>query len=340
MSIQQTNPETQSISRIMEKKKLTLGVDIGGTNTVFGFINEEGKYLSGSSIPTNGEVDADKFIARLVKNINETFDIYKNDYNLAGIGIAAPSANHLNGTIEEPSNLKWSNVNFVSIMKEYFKIPVAIINDANAAALGEYYYGHAKGLRNFIVITLGTGMGAGIFVDGNLLYGERGLAGELGHIIVDPDGRNCNCGRSGCLETYVSATGIKRTVFEMMAVYTDPSPLRDMTYNEIDGQVISDLAAKGDTLALKSFDYTGKILGRAMANLSAHYAPQMIVLFGGLVNSGSLLLEPTCRTFEEKLLNVHKGKIQVLVSKLNNATAGILGASSLIFRELKKDHWN
>ncbi len=321
----------------MNKHELTIGIDIGGTNTVFGFINGEGKYLSGSSIPTNGEIDAEKFIERLVKNVNLSFDKYKNEYTLAGIGIAAPSANYLNGTIEEPSNLRWGNVNFVSIMKEYFKVPVAIINDANAAALGEYYYGHAKGLKNFIVITLGTGMGAGIFVDGNLLYGERGLAGELGHIIVDPGGRRCNCGRSGCLETYVSATGIKRTVFEMMAIYTDPGPLRGVSYNELTGQMISDLAAKGDPLALNAFDYTGKILGRAMANLSAHFSPGMIVLFGGLVNSGDLLMEPTRRYFEEKLLNVHKGKIQVLVSKLNDANAGILGAGSLILRELYKD---
>ncbi len=324
----------------MEKKKLTLGIDIGGTNTSFGFLNHEGNYLSGSSIPTNGEMDAEKFIERLVKNVNLSFDSYSSEYTLAGIGIAAPSANYLNGTIEEPSNLKWNNVNFVSIMKEYFGVPVSIINDANAAALGEYYYGHAKGLRNFIVITLGTGMGAGIFVDGSLLHGERGLAGELGHVIVDPVGRKCNCGRSGCLETYVSVTGIKRTVFDMMALHTEAGPLRGMTYDEITGQMISKLAAKGDPLALKAFDYTGKILGRAMANLAAHFSPEMIVLFGGLVHSGDLLLEPARRYFEENLLNVHKGKIQVLVSRLNNDMAGILGAGSLILRELKKDNWN
>lgn len=320
----------------MKKKKLTLGIDIGGTNTVFGFINNEGKYISGGTIPTRGEKDPDKFIARLVKNINGSFKNYKTSYTLAGIGIAAPSVNYLKGTIETPSNLEWKDFNLVTMMKEYYKIPVAIINDANAAALGEFYYGHAKGLKNFIVITLGTGVGAGIFVDGNLLYGERGLAGELGHIIAVPGGRKCNCGRSGCIETYISATGIKRTVFEMIAHHTDASNLRDFTFNELTGQTISDLASDGDSIAMKAFEYTGKILGRVMANLSAHFSPEIIVLFGGLVNSGDLLMEPARHYFEELLLNVHKDKIQVVVSKLNNATAGIYGASSLIMNQLQK----
>jgi glucokinase len=322
----------------MGKKNLTLGIDIGGTNTVYGFISDEGRYLSGNSIPTRGEKDAEKFIARLVKNINRSFANYRDKFTLAGIGIAAPSVNYINGTIEAASNLQWSNVNFVSMMKGYFKIPVTIINDANAAALGEFYYGHAKGLKNFIVITLGTGVGAGIFVDGNLLYGEKGLAGELGHVMIEPEGRECNCGRSGCLETYVSATGMKRTVFELMATCNDSSKLRDITFNDLTGQIISNFAAVGDPIALKAFNFTGNILGRAMANLAAHFSPEMIVLFGGLVNSGDLLLDPTLRYFEEKLLNVHKGKIPVVISKLNDATAGILGAGSLILRESQKDY--
>lgn len=324
----------------MGKKNLTIGIDIGGTNTVFGFISDEGRYLSGNSIPTRGEKDAEKFIARLVKNINKSFANYKDKFALTGIGIAAPSVNYINGTIEAASNLQWSNVNFVAMMQEYFKIPVTIINDASAAALGEFYYGHAKGLKNFIVITLGTGVGAGIFVDGNLLYGERGLAGELGHIIIEPNGRECNCGRSGCLETYVSATGIKRTVFELMATSNDSSKLRDITFNDLTGQMISDFAAEGDPIAIKAFEFTGEILGRAMANLTAQFSPEMIVLFGGLMNSGDLLLNPALRCFEEKLLKVHKGKVQVIISKLNDATAGVLGASSLILRESQKDHWS
>lgn len=321
----------------MNKKQLILGIDIGGTNSVFGFVSADGMYLSGDSIPTRGEQDADKFLVRLVKQIKLHFNDYKDEYTLAGIGIAAPSVNYTNGTIESPSNLKWRNVNFIEMIKEYFDVPIAIINDANAAALGEYYHGHAKGLKNFIVITLGTGLGAGIIADGNLLYGERGLGGELGHIIVEPGGRKCNCGRSGCLETYVSATGLKRTVFELMAKENDSSAFRDLTFNAVTGRMINDFAAAGDPIAVKAFNYTGNLLGAAMANLAAYFSPQMIVLFGGLVNAGDLLLEPARRSFEEKLLNVHKGRIPVLISKLNNAQAGIYGASSLILRELKKD---
>lgn len=321
----------------MDKKQLTLGIDIGGTNTVFGFVTSEGNYLPGKSIPTKGEQDAEKFLARLAKQINSHFNDYKNKYKLTGIGIAAPSVNHLKGTIESASNLGWKNVNFVRMMKEYFDVPVAIINDANAAALGEYYHGLAKGIKNFIVVTLGTGLGAGIIVDGKLIYGERGLAGELGHIIVQPDGRKCNCGRAGCLETYVSATGLKRTVFELMARENEPSAFGDLTFNEVTGLMISELAKSGDPIAAKAFDYTGNLLGAAMANLAAYFSPEMIILFGGLVNAGDLLLEPARRSFEEKLLNVHKGRIPVLISKLNNSTAGILGASSLILRELHKD---
>lgn len=316
---------------------MTLGIDIGGTNTVFGFVTSDGKYLSVNSIPTKGEQDADKFLARLAKQINVHFEDFKNKYNLAGIGIAAPSVNHLNGTIESASNLGWKNVNFVEMIKGYFDVPIAIINDANAAALGEYYYGHAQGLKNFILITLGTGLGAGIITEGNLLYGERGLAGELGHIIIEPEGRKCNCGRSGCLETYVSATGLKRTVFELMARENEPTAFSDLTFNSMTGQMISDLAKGGDPVAVKAFSYTGNLLGAAMANLAAYFSPEMIVLFGGLVNAGELLLEPARRSFEDKLLNVYKGRIPVVISKLNNATAGILGASSLIQRELNKD---
>lgn len=321
----------------MNKKNLTLGIDIGGTNTVLGLVGIDGEYISGSSLPTKGERDVNKFIARLVKSINTLFLPYANTHNLAGIGIAAPSVNYINGTIESPSNLQWGNVNFVSLMKEHFNIPVAIINDANAAALGEFYYGHAKGLKTFIEITLGTGVGAGIFVDGNLLHGEKGLAGELGHIIVEKDGRICNCGRSGCLETYISATGIKRTVFELMAKDNEPGKFADLTFNDLTGEMISEFAKSGDSIAIKAFRYTGNILGGAMANLAAYFSPQMIVLFGGLVNAGDLLLEPARRSFEEKLLNIHKGRIPIVISKLNNATAGILGASSLILRELRKD---
>lgn len=318
----------------MKKQKFTVGIDIGGTNTVFGFVDDEGKFLSGNSIPTETDIDPGKFVSKLAASIKKMKSNYESDFLLEGIGVAAPSANYFKGTIEAPSNLNWGNVNIVSILKEHFDLPIAIINDASAAALGEFYHGHAKGIKNFIVITLGTGVGAGVFVDGNLIYGERGLAGELGHIIINHDGRKCNCGRCGCLETYVSATGMRRTVLEFLSFYNDRSELREFTVNQLTGQLISELAGKGDPIAVRAFDFTGQILGRAMANLAAYFSPRLIVLFGGLVNSGNLLLEPTKRYFEENLLNVHKGRIQVLISKLNNGSGAVLGASSIIKREL------
>jgi glucokinase len=321
----------------MKKQKLTVGIDIGGTNTAIGFVSDDGKYLAGSSIPTISNEDAEKFILRLVQNIKSMYTQISNDYVLAGIGVAAPSANYFSGIIESPSNLPWDNVDFVSTFKYHFKVPVVIINDANAAALGEFYYGHAKGLKNFIVITLGTGVGAGIFIDGNLLYGERGLAGEMGHIVVEPNGRKCNCGRSGCLETYVSATGMRRTVIELMANYNDPSELRNVTFNQLTGKMISEFAIKGDPIAIRAFDLTGKILGKEMANLAAYFSPEIIVLFGGLLHSGDLLLGPTRRYFDENLLNVHKDKIQVLISELNNGTAGVFGASKLVLKQIQNN---
>jgi glucokinase len=319
------------------KKKITAGIDIGGTNTVFGFTDEKGGFLPGNRLPTGNDLTAADFISRLADNIISALDNYKNDYSLCGIGIAAPGANYITGTIEKPSNLTWENADFVSMMKEHFDLPVAIINDANAAALGEYYFGHAKGLQNFIVITLGTGVGAGIFSDGNLLFGERGLAGELGHVIVEPGGRGCNCGRFGCLETYVSAKGLRRTVFELIARSTKPTELNKVSFDDLTGKMISELASSGNPIALEAFMYTGHILGEAMANLAALFSPEMIVLFGGMVNSGELLLAPVRDSFEQKLLNVHRGKIKLVISKLNDATAGILGASTLILKELKKE---
>jgi len=317
----------------MEKQKLTVGVDIGGTNTVFGFIKDNGENLFSGSIPTNPNEGADKFIIRVAREIKTRIKDY-DEYNLVGIGIAAPSANHFHGTIETPSNLNWGTVNFVTMMKEYFEVPIVITNDSNAAALGEYEYGSGKGLKNFIVITLGTGLGSGIVINGNLLYSEDGLAGEFGHTIVNPGERQCNCGREGCLETYASANGIRRTVFEFLARYNAPSELRNIPFTQMTGEIISDMANKGDSIAIKAFNYTGEILGRALANLAASFVPEAIILFGGLVDSGELLLKPTRKYFEENLLSIHKGKVKLLKSSLGNGLAAVLGASSLITKTL------
>ena len=320
----------------MNKEKLTVGVDIGGTNTAFGFISRGGEYLFGSSIPTNPEEDANKFITRLTNEIKIKEEAYSDKYILAGIGIAAPSANYLLGTIDTPSNIKWGNVDFVSMMKEHFQIPIAIMNDANAAALGEYEFGLGRGMKNFIVITLGTGLGSGIIINGNLLHSEDGLAGEFGHTIIKPGDRQCNCGRSGCLETYASANGICRTVFELLALYNEPSELRNITFNKMNGEKISELANKGDTIAIKAFNYTGEVLGRALANLATSLVPEAIILFGGLVDSGELLLKPTRHHFEENLLGIHKGKVKILKSSIKKGMAAVLGASSLVTKELNK----
>jgi len=320
----------------MNKKRIIAGVDIGGTNTVIGFIGEDGDYLFGSSILTSPDEEANKFIVRLTNEINLVFKEYGENYHLGGIGIAAPSANQFQGTIESPSNLKWGNVNFINMMKEYFDVPISIVNDANAAAIGEYEYGLAKGMKNFIVITLGTGLGSGIVVDGNLLYGENGLAGELGHTIIEQDGRMCNCGRTGCLETYVSVTGIRRTIFDLLTRYNYPSELRDISFNQLTGEMVTEHAKKGDPIALKAFDFTGEVLGKAIANLVACFTSEAIILFGGLVESGDLLIEPTKFYFEKNLLGIHKGKVKILKSKFENGMAAILGASSLITKEIDK----
>jgi glucokinase len=316
------------------KKKLTIGIDIGGTNTVFGFIKDNGENLYSKSIPTHPDEGVHKFVIRLTNEIKKKYAEYINKYILTGIGIAAPSANHFLGTIDTPSNLKWGKVNFVTMMREHFEIPIVITNDSNAAALGEYEYGLGRGVKNFIVITVGTGLGSGIIINGNLLYSGGGLAGEFGHSIVKPGGRQCNCGRAGCLETYASANGLCRTVFEMLAKYNDPSKLRDIPFTQMTGEIISDLAIKGDTIAIKAFHFTGEILGKALANLATSFVPEAIILFGGIVDAGELLLAPTRYHFEENLLSIHKDKVKILKSTIKNGLAAVVGASCLITKEI------
>ena len=241
------------------------------------------------------------------------------------------------GTIETPSNINWGKVNFVTLLKEHFQIPIAITNDANAAALGEYEYGLGKGLKNFIVITLGTGLGSGIIINGNLLYSEGGLAGEFGHTIVKPNGRLCNCGRKGCLESYASANGIRRTVFNLIARNNVSSELQNISFNQINSKIIYDLAVKEDTIAAKAFDFTGKILGKALANLATSFVPEAIILFGGLADSGEFLLKPTRYHFEKNLLSIHKNKVKILKSSIENGMAAVLGASSLVNKKINND---
>ncbi len=320
----------------MKKQKLIVGVDIGGTNTEIGFIDSDFNYLSEKTFETESEKGVNEYVDRLVNHINELYQSFTNTHELKGIGLAAPNVNFQTGIIENSVNLKWKNVNLADLMKKYFDVPISVINDANAAALGEQIGGSAKGMRNFIVITLGTGLGSGIVVDGNLIYGENGLAGELGHVIVIPNGRKCNCSKNGCLETYISANGIRRTVFDFISYYNEETKLQDISFNDLTSKYISELALKNDPVALKVFEFTGEILGRALSNVVAYFDPEAIILLGGLSEAGDLLLKPTKFYFDKYLLNIYQGKVEIIKSGLQSGKAAVLGAGNLIMNDLKK----
>ncbi|MGE5683265.1 MAG: ROK family protein [Bacillota bacterium] len=321
----------------MNKTDVTLGIDIGGTNTVFGFVDKEGNLIAESSIPTNSNEKADFLFERLHLDVNRLYDGIKDRYNLIGIGIGAPNANYYKGTVEQPPNLNWGTVNVLDILKKYWDLPAAITNDANAAAIGEMEFGAAKGMKDFVVITLGTGLGSGIVVNGKLVYGHDGFAGEVGHTIFDPEGRRCGCGRKGCLETYASASGIRRTVYELLCDSTDESILRNIPFNDLTSKMIYDAALNGDKIALLAFDFTGKVLGLKLADTVAHLSPEAIILFGGLAAAGKLIFEPAKRYMEEYMLNIFKNKVKLLPSALTGGNVAVLGASALIWNDLNKE---
>lgn len=320
----------------MSKNRLVLGVDVGGTNTVFGLVDKSGNIFLNDSIPTNADQSAENLFSRLFEKFHKLSEDARDEFELAGIGIGAPNANYYKGTIENPPNLNWGFVDVVKLINKFSNVPVALTNDANAAALGEMYYGSAKEFKNFIVITLGTGLGSGIVVNGNLLYGHDGFAGEIGHTIYDSNGRQCGCGRKGCLETYVSAPGIKRTVMELIARTNIKSRLRSISYESLDAKMITSAALAGDELALEAFDFTARVLGLKLADSVAHTSPEAIILFGGLANAGDLLLIPTKKYLEENLFHVFKNKVKILKSELNEGKAAVLGAAALIWHELDK----
>jgi glucokinase len=321
----------------MEQISVVAGIDIGGTNTKIGLVNREGHCVSQTSIGTNAEEPAERLIARIARSIEEQYLPRKTSHSLKGIGIGAPNANYYKGTVEYPPNLAWPGVtDVVGMFKKQFPVRVAITNDANAAALGELLFGAGKGLRDFIVITLGTGLGSGLIVNGALVYGHDGFAGELGHMIVDPDGRECGCGRRGCLETYASATGICKTVFELFALRRTESELRRISFEELTAKMISDAARRGDPIAREAFEITGKILGRKLADSVVHTSPAAIILFGGLAAAGDLIFEPTKRHMEATLLQIFKGKVQLLPSGLKEGNAAVLGSAALIWNELER----
>lgn len=319
----------------MFKTKMTLGIDIGGTNTVFGFVDNQGHVIIEKTIPTEAKQGAQKLFSELAKNIKNILTKLQKNYEFMGVGIGAPNANYFSGSVENPPNLSWGHVNIVEAFQKHFDIPVFVTNDANATAIGEMLFGAARGMKNFIVLTLGTGLGSGIVIDGKLVYGEDGFAGELGHTCVEINGRQCGCGNKGCLEAYVSATGIKKTVFNLLGSRTAESALRDISYHQLTAKKIAELANHNDPIALEAFQFTGKLLGLSMANAVAFSRPEAIILFGGLAAAGELLLAPTRISFEEHLLGIFRGKIKILKSGLEVGNSAVLGAAALAWSELE-----
>ncbi|ELR68264.1 Glucokinase [Fulvivirga imtechensis AK7] len=318
-------------------KDVTVGIDIGGTNTKFGIVDSEGQVIYQSKLPTQRHADFKDYIKELGTAIRQGLAQTKENYNIQGIGVGAPNANYFRGTIEHAPNLVWKGIiPIVEIIQKDFNVPVIITNDANAAAMGEMIYGNAKGMRDFIMITLGTGLGSGIVSNGELIYGFEGFAAELGHVTVNPNGRHCGCGKVGCLETYVSATGIKRTVYKLLADYIEESELRGISFHDLSTKMITEAALRGDLVAKAAFEYTGKILGSKLADSVAHTNPEAIFIFGGLSLAGDLIFTPTKKYLEANLMPIYKNKVKVLPSGLQNQSAPILGASSLVVDYLNK----
>lgn len=319
-------------------RDVVIGIDIGGTFTKYGIVDKEGHCLKENFTSTDKYSDFDVYLENLHTEIEETISSINEQIKIVGIGIGAPNGNYYSGTIENAPNLNWKGtIHFVDKLTSYFPgTPMVLTNDANAAALGEMIYGGARDMKDFIVITLGTGLGSGVVVDGKIVYGHDGFAGELGHINVKHRGRECGCGKRGCLETYVSATGMKRTMFKLFSERVTDSELRNYNFDELTSKMISEAAKKGDELALEAFEITGRILGVKLADAVTCTSPEAIFLFGGLAKAGDLLLEPTKRYMEENLFPIYRGKVKLLLSDMQEASAAVLGASALAWNELAK----
>jgi glucokinase len=315
-------------------EKLVVGIDIGGTNTVLGLVNSKGEILAKSTVPTENFPVPEHLVAIICEEIKKVFSAFSSKYELAGIGVGAPNGNFFKGTIEFAPNLRWEGVvPLAKFFQDRIGLKTLLTNDANAAALGEMIFGGARGMKDFIFITLGTGLGSGIVANGEMIYGHDSFAGEIGHVIMFPDGRPCGCGRKGCLETYCSATGIKRTYSDLLLSHHERSDLKS---HVADAKYIYDKAIVGDKDAREAFRYTGDILGLALANSVAYTSPEAIFLFGGLALAGDLIFKPTIESFERNLLNIYKNKIRILPSQLRENDAAILGAASLIWKEIQK----
>ncbi|MCF8335493.1 MAG: ROK family protein [Bacteroidales bacterium] len=315
---------------------IAIGIDIGGTNSRFGVVTSSGEVLKEARFPTKEYPKVEEFVEALSSKIKSVLKEFEG-YTFKGIGVGAPNGNYFTGTIENAPNLIWEGfVPFVDLFKKFFDTPVILTNDANAAAIGEMMFGGAKKMKNFILITLGTGLGSGIVVNGDLLYGHDGFAGEMGHLFLyNGTGRKCGCGRRGCLETYASAQGIKRTMFELLTNETEESELRDIPYSQMTSEHIYEAAKKGDTLAKKAFDITGEYLGIKLADAVAFTSPETIFLYGGLAKAGDMILNPTRKYFDKYVLNVFRGKTSILYSDLREKHGAILGAAALVWKQRK-----
>lgn len=315
-------------------KEVVAGVDIGGTNTRFGLVDGKGNVLSENNFKTTDYPKINDFVAALCNGIKKLTS--GKEYKLMGIGIGAPDANYHRGTIEHAPNLAWKGiVPLADLIGKKINVPVVVTNDANAAAMGEMIFGVAKGMKDFIMFTLGTGTGSGIVIDGKMVYGHTGFAGELGHMTVIPGGRECGCGRKGCLETYASATGLVRTVLELMSEIRDESPLRDMPPSKLTSKKIAEAAAKKDPIAVKAMNKTAEILGFGIINSIVFSSPEAIILFGGLANAGELLFAPVRKYLKENNYVLMKDTVKILGSGIPESKGAVMGSAALIWNELK-----
>ncbi|MBP7558366.1 MAG: ROK family protein [Chitinophagaceae bacterium] len=310
---------------------MAVGIDIGGTGTKFGIVDRDGNVLFSGEISTKKHADVNSFIDELYNELSVLLEKSGGIGQIKGIGVGAPNGNFYTGTIEYAPNLPWKGIiPLAKLIENKFKLPVTLTNDANAAAIGEMMYGAAKGMRDFIMITLGTGVGSGIVANGQLIYGHDGFAGELGHTIIIPDGRlHPGTGKRGSLESYASATGVRYTALELLETTNEPSLLRDIPKDDIDSKKVYEAAIQGDALARHVYEFTGRILGLALANAVMFSSPQAIVLFGGLTKAGDLILKPTREHMEANLIQVFQNKVKILISHLKESDAAILGASAL-----------
>ena len=314
-------------------KPYVIGLDLGGTNSVFGIVDARGEIKATTAIKTGGFETAEAYVRASVDALQPIIEEVGGIGKIKAMGIGAPNGNYYNGTIEFAPNLPWAHngvVPLAQMFSDLLGVPVALTNDANAAAIGEMVYGVARGMKNFIVFTLGTGVGSGIVVNGQLLYGCDGFAGELGHVIMRREnGRPCGCGRKGCLEAYCSATGVARTARELLATTERPSLLREMNPEDITSLDVAIAAGKGDELANEIYEFTGEMLGEACADFAAFSSPEAFIFFGGMTKAGELIMKPIRESYDKHVLKIFKGKAKFLVSGLDGASAAVLGASAV-----------